>query len=309
MSTERTQKPPILGMLRSKAVTRMDEIIDVNVKKQHAREVLLKHRGVLVALSGGVDSAVLLAIACETLGTNVLAVTGRSAAVTEHEIADARRVAESLGASHSVVDTHEIDSLAYRANTGDRCFHCRSELFAVLSRTAAANGIDAIAYGAIVDDLGDDRPGMEAARQLGIIAPLLEARIGKSDVRLLAKQFNLHIHEKPASPCLASRIPIGTEVTRERLEQVGLAEAALQRLGFRVFRVRHHGNTARLEFGEGEAERLEDASTRANVVAAVERAGFHSVAMDLAGYRPGGAKVGGRSVVLHSIEPQRINGQ
>ena len=288
----------------------MDQFTTVNAKKQHASEVLRKHRGVLVALSGGVDSAVLLAIACEALGpANVLAVTGRSAAVTDQEIDDAGRVARSLGAPHEVVDTHEIESLAYRANTGDRCFHCRSELFAVLTRTAAASGIDAIAYGAIVDDLGDDRPGMEAARQLGILAPLLEASIGKSDIRTLAKAFDLHVHEKPASPCLASRIPVGTEVTRERLEQVGMAEAAIQELGFRVFRVRHHGDVARLEFGEGEAERLEIPLTRAKVVAAVQRAGFQSATLDLAGYRPGGAKAGARTVTLYSIEPKRVNGQ
>ena len=137
-----------------------------------------------MALSGGVDSAVLLAIAAEALGSsNVLAVTGRSASVTDEEVEDARRVAGTLGVRHEVVDTLEIDRPAYRANDGDRCFHCRTELFDVLGRIAHARGIEAIAYGAIVDDLGDHRPGMAAARGRGVLAPLLDANISKSDVR------------------------------------------------------------------------------------------------------------------------------
>jgi uncharacterized protein len=292
------------------AVNPMDRFAAINGKKQHAISLLRKHRGVLVALSGGVDSAVLLAIACEAVGPgSVLAVTGRSAAVTGQEVDDARAVAATLGARHQVVETHEIESASYRANTGDRCFQCRTELFAVLARTASAEGIAAIAYGAIVDDLGDDRPGMAAAKQLGILAPLLDAGIGKNDVRELAFDFNLHIHDKPASPCLASRIPIGVEVTAEKLDQVGRAEAALRELGFRIFRVRHHGEVARLELGEGESDRLADASVRAEVVAAVRQAGFRFVSLDLADYRSGSLNAGSAPAALHSIEPKRVSGQ
>jgi uncharacterized protein len=270
-------------------------------KKRNAIALLRKNRSVLVALSGGVDSAALLAIACEALGSeNILAVTGRSGAVTEDEIEDARKVARALTVRHEIVDTLEIERVEYRANSGDRCFHCRSELFDVLSRIAAERGCDAVAYGAIVDDLGDYRPGMDAARQRGVLAPLLDANIGKNDVRELAIKYNLHVREKPASACLASRIPVGTEVTPERLGQVGRAEAALRNLGFRQFRVRHHGDIARIEFGEGEGDRLFDPSLRAETVRSVKNAGFRFVAVDLELYRAGR---------LHSIEPRRDSGQ
>jgi uncharacterized protein len=270
-------------------------------KKQRAISVLREHRTVLVALSGGVDSAALLAVACEALGSErVLAVTGRSAAVTEGEIDDAREVARALNVRHEVVDTFELERSEYRANTGDRCFHCRSELFSVLSEMASRRGFDAIAYGAITDDLGDHRPGMEAARQLGILAPLLDADIGKNDVRVLAKEFNLHLHEKPASACLASRIPIGVEVTPERLSEVARAEGVLRGLGFRQCRVRHHGEIARIEFGAGEIDRLVDSALRDEIVRSIKGAGFRFVAVDLEPYR---------QARLYSIEPKRVSGQ
>jgi uncharacterized protein len=255
----------------------------------------------LVALSGGVDSAVLLAVAAKALGsTNVLAVTGRSPSVTEQEVQDAEQVARALGVRHEVVDTMEIDRPAYRANAGDRCFHCRTELFDVLGRIARSRGVAAIAYGAIVDDLGDDRPGMDAAREMGVLAPLLDASITKRDVRILANQFNIHIQDKPSNACLASRIPIGHEVTPERLREVSRAESALRRLGFRQCRVRHHGEIARIELGKGEAERLADPLIRTEVIRSVKDAGFRFVALDLEEY--GAAR-------LYSIGPHRESGQ
>ena len=288
----------------------MNDSAGLIAKKQRAISLLREHRGVLVALSGGVDSATLMAIACEALGpANVLAVTGRSESVTSAEIADARGVAEAFGVRHQVIDTREIDRPAYRANAGDRCFHCRMELFEVLSAIASSNNIETIVYGAIVDDMGEERPGMAAAKSLGILAPLLEAGIGKTDVRTLAKLFNLHVQDKPAAACLASRIPKGIEVTPERLAQVARAEGALRSLGFRQFRVRYHGEIARLELGSGESARLEDPALRAAVVAAVKEAGFRFVVTDLEGYRPGGGDAdiaGGR---LYSIGPIRDSGQ
>lgn len=271
-------------------------------KVERAISVLRPHRGVIVALSGGVDSATLLAVACEALGpANVLAVTGRSGAVAEPEIDDAKEVARQLGVAHSVVDTHEIEKAEYRLNRGDRCFHCRTELFEILSAISTGRGVQAIAYGAIVDDLGDDRPGMQAARDMGILAPLLDAGLYKSEVRALAKQFNLHIHDKPSNACLASRMPIGHEVTPERLSQVDRAESGLRRFGFRQCRVRHHGDIARIEFADHDAGRLGDPAVRAEIVRVVKAAGFRFVAVDLEGYEEGGR--------LYSIAPARESGQ
>jgi uncharacterized protein len=296
-------------MLRCPPGTRMNDAAGIIQKKESAISVLREHRAVLVALSGGVDSAVLLAIACEAVGPDrVLAVTGRSPAVTKDELEDAARVARRLAVRHEVVDTFELERSDYRANAGDRCFHCRSELFEVLLKLGVDRGIDAVAYGAIVDDLADDRPGMVAAGKFGILAPLLDAGIGKSEVRTLANMFELHVHEKHANPCLASRIPIGTEVTVERLRQVEAAEAALRGLGFRQLRVRHHGQIARIELGDGEVWRLADPSLRSETIRQVKSAGYRFVVVDLEGYRSAGqaAEPFDR---LYSIGPSRDSGQ
>jgi uncharacterized protein len=286
----------------------MNVSADLIQKKDRAISLLRAHRGVVVALSGGVDSAVLVAIACEALGpANVLAVTGRSAAVTGRETEDAKRVADTLGVRHAVVETNELDLPAYRANVGDRCFHCRTELFDVLSRISISSGIEAVAYGAIVDDLGEHRPGMEAARKMGVLAPLLDAGICKVDVRKLAFQYNLHIYDKPSNACLASRIPMGSEVTPERLAQVDRAESALRRLGFGQLRVRHHGELARIELTSEDVGRLADPEVRAEVVRRVKDAGFSFVVLDLEGYRASGAEASNQG--LHSITPARDGGQ
>jgi uncharacterized protein len=287
-------------------MTSMSLTADVLKKKARAVEVLRGYESAVVALSGGVDSAALLAIAKEALGASrVLAVTGRSDAVGPDEIADASAVAAGLGISHQIVETHEMERDAYRANTGDRCFHCRMELFEILSRIAETRGRAVVTYGAILDDLGDDRPGMRAAADLGVMAPLLDAGICKADARALAKSYGLHVNEKPASPCLASRIPPGTEVTRQRLSQVGTAEAALHRLGFRQVRVRHHGDVARIELGAGESNALADDAMRISVVQAVKAAGFRFVTIDLEPYAEGRL----HAATLHSIGPARESGQ
>jgi uncharacterized protein len=282
---------------------------DVRIKKERAVSSLRTYSRALVALSGGVDSATLLAIAREALGADrILAVTGRSESVSDAELQDAAGIARRLGVRHEIVDTFEMLRQDYRANAGDRCFHCRSELFDVLSQVAGREGCDVIAYGAILDDLGDHRPGMKAASMAGVVAPLLEAQICKTDVRVLAKLYGLHVDAKPASACLASRIPVGTPVTSERLMQVGRAESELRRFGFRQIRVRHHGDIARIELGEGEADRLADAGLRANVVAALRTVGFRFVVLDLDGYREGSLNPG-PPAALYSIGPSRDGGQ
>jgi len=261
---------------------------DLASGRARAIALMRSRRSLVVALSGGVDSAVLLALALEALGPErVLAVTGLSPSLPSHELEDARAVARAVGATHEVVETHEMDRPGYRANAGDRCYHCRSELFGVLRSMAESRGIEAVAYGAIRDDSGDFRPGMAAARELGVLAPLLEAGIGKSEVRALAREAGLPVREKPASACLSSRIPVGTEVTPGRLAQVERAEAALRKMGFQQFRVRHHGEVARLELDAEGLRQLLDPSQRSRVVAAVRVAGFRFVAVDLEGYRSG----------------------
>jgi uncharacterized protein len=200
---------------------------------------------------------------------------------------DAREVASALGCRHEVVETRELELPAYKANAGDRCLHCRTELFRVLEGLARRRGLNAIAYGAIVDDTADYRPGMRAAVGRGIVAPLLDAGLRKPEIRALAAGAGLMVRDKPAAACLASRIPAGTEVTAERLAQVEQAEAVLRRLGFGLFRVRHHGEVARLELDPAGARRLRDPRIRSQVVAGVRDAGFRFVTADLEGYRTG----------------------
>lgn len=267
----------------------MDNIdTELRRKRDVAIGCLRRCGSVVVALSGGVDSAVLLVLAVEALGPDrVVAVTGRSAAVPERDLEDARGVAEQIGVRHEVLDTAELQRQAYRENAGDRCFHCRSELFEGLRRFADERGFRRVVYGAIRDDLGDHRPGMQAAERLGVLAPLLDAGLGKPDVRRLAAEAGLAVRDKPAEACLASRIPVGTEVTEARLKQVERAEAALRDLGFLQLRARHHGDVARLELDAASFARLADPQLRERVGRAVRSAGFRYVAADLDGYRTG----------------------
>jgi uncharacterized protein len=242
-----------------------------------------------------VDSAVLLALAVEALGAErVVAATGLSASLARADLDDARLVARRLGVRHHIVKTREMESPAYRANDGSRCFHCRNELFSRLKSVAAQAGLTAIAYGAIVDDLGDERPGMRAAADHGAIAPLLDAGLSKSDVRALAAEAGILVGQKPAAACLSSRIPVGSVVTPEKLARIERAEAALRRMGFGQLRVRHHADVARLELDPGGERMLADAVVRAAVVREIQEAGFRFVALDLEGYRTGPKRDGGQ---------------
>jgi len=266
--------------------------------------------GVVVALSGGVDSAVLLALAVEALGPDrVLAATGVSDSLAAVDLEDSLRVARYLGVRHRTVVTREMERDAYRANDGSRCFHCRDEMFDRLLEVARHEELRAIAYGAISDDLGDHRPGMRAATDHGVLAPLLEAGINKKDVRELAREAGLPVETKPAAACLSSRIPVGTEVTTERLGQVERAESVLHRAGFGQFRVRHHGDTARLELDPRGLQMLADPLLRARVTRGVRRAGFRRVTVDLEGYRPGSLNVVGSSGRRQRTGPKRDGGQ
>ncbi len=208
-----------------------------------------------VAFSGGVDSSVLLHQANDVLGPRACGAIADSPSLPRRELEEARAFAGSIGARLAVLDTDELESPGYRANAGERCYFCRSSLFEALARWAEREGFAALAYGEITDDLLEIRPGRRAAREFGVVAPLREAGFSKEDVRQVAREHGLAVAEKPASACLASRIPIGTEVTRERLARIERAEEALRDLGFRVLRVRDQGKKARVEVGEGEIER------------------------------------------------------
>ncbi|NUS54504.1 MAG: ATP-dependent sacrificial sulfur transferase LarE [Streptomycetaceae bacterium] len=242
-----------------------------------------------VAFSGGVDSSVLLAVAVRELRPDgVVAVLGVSPSLAADERAAAHRVAALVGASVVEVETFEGETAAYRANGPDRCYHCKTELFARISgEVATEHGITAVAYGENADDvLRPDRPGSRAAAEHGVLRPLADAGLGKAAVRRLAAAFGLPCADKPAAPCLASRIPHFTEVTPGKLAQVERAEAALRRLGVRDCRVRHHGDIARIEVPLDDLAVLVG-DLREDVVDAVRGAGFRNVTVDLAGLQSG----------------------
>lgn len=242
-----------------------------------------------VAFSGGVDSSVLLALAARRLGAGrVVAVLGVSPSLAADERAAAHRVAARVGVPVVEVATKEGDLPAYRANGPDRCYHCKDELFTRISaEVARAHGITAVAYGENADDvLRPDRPGSRAAARRGVLRPLADAGLDKAAVRRIAAALNLPCADKPAAPCLASRIPHFEQVTPEKLGQIERAEQALRGLGFTDCRVRHHGETARIEVPSAEIARLAG-DLREEALAAVRAAGFHTVAVDLAGIRSG----------------------
>lgn len=221
-------------------------------------EELGRHDGLAVAFSGGVDSSVLLHAASTVLGDRAVGVIADSPSLPRRELAEARALAESLGVRLVVVPTAEAEDERYRANRGDRCYFCKAALFEVMAEVCRAEGLPSMAFGEITDDWRDDRPGARAAAEFGVVAPLSAAGFGKREVRRYAREEGLEVAEKPASACLASRIPVGTEVTLPRLERIERAEELVAGLGFRVLRVRDHGSLARVEVGDGEREMAEE---------------------------------------------------
>lgn len=239
---------------------------------------------VVVAFSGGADSAFLAAVAHRALGADAHAVTAVSPSLAGDEEADCRSLAEEWGLRWTPVVTHEMERAAYRLNDTDRCFHCKAELMDVVGPVAAAEGATVV-LGVNVDDLGDHRPGQKAATEAGAVFPLVQAGFTKADVRAASQRMGLRTWDKPAMACLASRIPYGTEVSVGLLTQLDRAESALRRLGFPQLRVRHYGDTARLEFPLDDlAAVLEQ---REAVVAAVRGQGYRYVTLDLEGFRSG----------------------
>ena len=242
---------------------------------------------VVVAYSGGVDSSLLLRVAHDTLGEGALGVIGRSDSYSSRELALALDQAASFGARTRVVTTGELADPNFRSNPADRCYHCKSELYRELSRVAAEFKAAAILDGTIADDLLDHRPGRRAAAEHEVRSPLAELGFGKSDVRAAAGHLGLKSAQKPASPCLASRIPYGTEITRENLAMVERAEEALRSLGFAEVRVRHYGDTARIEVPLSDLASLARAGMRERAVEGLKVAGYARVTLDLEGFRSG----------------------
>ena len=246
---------------------------------------------VLVAYSGGVDSAYLAWAAHEVLGGEMLAVLADSPSLARAQMRDAVSFAGECGIPLEIVRTDELHNAEYQRNDAMRCFHCKDELFGVMEQFAAAQRWAAVAYGVNWDDQGDWRPGQKAARQHGVSAPLLEAGLRKAEIRELAAAAGLRVWDKPASACLSSRIEYGRQVTREALEQVERGEDALRAMGFRQFRLRHHGDVARIEIAREELERALTLEMFARMSAEIQACGFKFVALDLEGFRSGSMNV------------------
>lgn len=260
---------------------------EIEQKYQRLRAIVAEMGSVLVAYSGGVDSALLLKVATDVLGERALGVIASSPAYEDEETAEALRTAEAMGARVMQIETRELEDARYVANGLDRCYHCKTELFTRLAPLAKQFGMQHIAYGLNQDDLGDFRPGQRAAREFGVRAPLREAELGKEEIRTIARALGLPVWDKPALACYSSRIPYGMPVTVEALQKIGRAERLLRSLGFRQVRVRHHDTIARIEVDRADFPRLIEEETSQQVVAGLKAIGYAYVTLDLQGYRTG----------------------
>jgi pyridinium-3,5-biscarboxylic acid mononucleotide sulfurtransferase len=246
---------------------------------------------VVVAFSGGVDSTFLARAAREAVGERALLVTADSETYPARELAEARKLATLLEMRHEIVETRELDNPDYASNPANRCFFCKEELFVKLEPIAAREREGVLVYGAVMDDLGDHRPGMQAAKQRGVRAPLIEAELWKAEIRELSRELGLPTWDKPAFACLSSRFQYGDQITAAKLRQVDAAEEIVRALGFRQFRVRHHDRLARLEIAADEMPRLWQDDRHATIVKKLRALGYIYVTVDLAGFQSGSANL------------------
>ena len=257
-------------------------------KYEHLRDLLRSYESVAVAFSGGLDSTLVLKVAVDVLGAQkVVAVTGCSPSLPRADLQEAEALARQFGVEHVPLATEEFTDPAYLANPADRCYYCKRELYAKLCYFAAERGLKEIVNGMNADDRGDYRPGTRAGTEQGIKTPAADAGLTKSDLRALARRFGLALSDKPASPCLASRLPYGESITPEKLHQVEQAEKFLRELGLRECRVRHHGDLARIEVPAEQITWLADPEHRLRIDAYLRELGYTYVALDLRGFRSG----------------------
>lgn len=261
--------------------------------KLHRLRALLTELGsVVVAYSGGIDSTFVLKVAHDQLGEKAVGITAVSPTFPLLELEAARKVAQEIGARHETVHTDQLAIDDFVKNDADRCFHCKTDLYQLLGTVRQRKTAAYILDGTNLDDLGDDRPGMKAARELGVRSPLVEVELSKTDIRILAKELGLSNWDKPAAACLSSRIPRGMPITLEKLNRVEQAEAVLQREGLRHFRVRNHGDIARIEVASNDLPWLIEPTRCTRITARLKELGFQFVTVDLDGYRPGGVSLG-----------------
>jgi uncharacterized protein len=251
----------------------------LQAKLEAMKAILRDLKRVTVGFSAGVDSTFLLKVAADTLAD--------SESLTRRELDDARKLAGQIGVEHVIVRTDEMDDPNYRANPAERCYYCKQALFRKLDEFSAQRGAMVMVIGVNTDDFADFRPGLQASKEKGVRMPAAEAGLSKADVRALSREMGLPTYDKPSSPCLASRLPYGEEITPEKLSQIERSEAFLHSIGFAVCRVRHHGKMARIEVPADQIERLCEPATRARIDAALREFGYQYVAVDIRGFRSG----------------------
>lgn len=261
--------------------------MNLNTKEERLREIFRELDSVIVAYSGGVDSSYVAYVANAELGPRAVCITGQSASLPEYQRAEIDSIVQKFGFQHEVIHTEELENPGYRANNPDRCFFCKDELYTKLESVARTRGIKSIVDGSTVDDLGDYRPGRRAASQHAVRSPLIEAGLTKSEVRELSRRATLPTWDKPASPCLSSRIAYGTTVTIERLSKVDRGEEILREFGFREFRVRHHDQLVRIEIAPAEMDRVLRKDLIDELARRFRELGFKYVTLDLEGFRSG----------------------
>ncbi len=258
---------------------------DPNVKLNKLKEILKSMESVLIAFSGGVDSTFLLKVASQVLNENVLAVTARSETYPYHEFEEAKSLAKDMGVKHHIIETSELEIDGFKENPYNRCYYCKKELFSTLRDMATRQGIKEVLDGSNYDDTKDHRPGMDAAREIGVRSPLMEAQLTKDDIRVLSRDMGLPTWDKPSFACLSSRFPYGTPINKENLQMVSEAENILRQVGIKQLRVRHHGDIARIEVEKEDFPLIMEYADE--ISKKLEGLGYTYVTLDLAGYRTG----------------------